>query len=159
VVPVPETLAFDAGRFGLTMSAEGWTWKAIRRNVTRFDWSGRPPARDHEVLYSFFMDKLDAQSAQLLPRIVGTAAANLTEGEPCPPVEQPADVVHMLGVDRIVTVCFEPSTFYGKEHRFGVMHGIVKNNALTIAVVLANDRAAVVPTPSLIGTRGILAKP
>ena len=152
IVPVPETLAFEADRFGLTMTAEGWTWKAIRRNVTRFDWSGRPPARDREVLYSFLM-QLDAKTATLVPHIVGRAAANLTDGEPCTPVEQPADVVQRMGVDRIVSACFEPSTFYGKELRYGVLHGIVKDDALTIAVVLANDRAEV-PTPALLGARG-----
>jgi hypothetical protein len=159
VVPVPETLAFEAGRFGLTMTAEGWTWKAIRRNVTRFDWSGRPPARDREVLYSFWMDKLDAKTATLLPQIVGTVAANLTDGEPGTPIEQPADVVQRVGVDRIVSACFEPSTFYGKELRYGVLHGIVKNDALAFAVVLANDRAAVVPTPAVLGARGTTPKP
>lgn len=156
VVPVPETLAFDAGRFGLTMIAEGWTWKVLRRNVTRFDWSGRPSdgKGDKELLYSFYMDKLDETSAKLLPQIVGSAAANLSDKEPCRPFEQPPEIVRVLGVDRVITVCFEPSTFYGKEHTAGVLHGIVHGGALTIAVVLSNDRAAVVPLPALIGARG-----
>lgn len=154
VIPVPETLAFDAGRFGLTMQAEGWTWKVLRRNVTRFDWSGRPATGDSEVLYSFFIDKLDETTAKLLPQLVGSAAANLTEGEPCRPFEQPPEIVKLLGVDRVITVCFEPSTFYGKEHHVGVMHGIVHNGALTIAVVLSNDRSAVIPLPKAIGAHG-----
>jgi len=156
VVPVPETLAFDAGRFGLTMLAEGWTWKVLRRNVTRFDWSGRPSdgKGDKELLYSFYMDKIDETSAKLLPQIVGSAAANLSEQEPCRPFEQPPEIVRALGVDRVITVCFEPSTFYGKEHKAGVLHGIVHDGALTIAVVLSNDRAGVVPLPALIGARG-----
>jgi hypothetical protein len=153
-VPVPETLAFDAARFGLAMESEGWTWKVLRRNVTRFDWSGRPTSGDSEVLYSFWMDHIDEQTAKLLPRVVSTAASNLTEKEPCPPVEQPPDIVRVLGVDRVITVCFEPSTFYGTEHRVGVLHGIVHNGALTIAVVLSNNRAGVVPLPKLIGARG-----
>lgn len=154
VTPVPETLAFDAGRFGLTMTAEGWTWKVLRRNVTRFDWSGRPAKGDRELLYSFYMDKLDDTSARLLPGIAETAAANLSEKEPCNAFEQPPEIVRILGVDRVVSVCFEPSTFYGREHHAGVLHAIVHGGALTIAVVLSNDRAGVVPLPGALGTRG-----
>ena len=154
VIPVPETLAFDAGRFGLTMSDQGWTWKVLRRNVTRFDWTGRPPKGDRELLYSFSLDKLDEPSARLLPQIAQSAAANLSETEPCRPVEQPPETVRILGVERVVTVCFEPSTFYGKEHSVGVLHAIVSHGALTIAVVLSNDRAAVIPLPGAIGARG-----
>jgi hypothetical protein len=153
ITPVPETLAFEAGRFGLTMSSEGWTWKVLRRNLTRFDWSGRTTKGDRELLYSFFMDKLDDTSARVLPQIVASAAANLSESEPCPPIEQPPEVVRALGVDRVITVCFEPSTFYGKDRK-GVMHGIVKEGALTIAVVLSNDRVPAAPVPSAIGARG-----
>ena len=77
VTPVPETLAFDASRFGLTMESAGWTWKVLRRNVTRFDWSGRSVTKgDAEVLYSFYMEKLDETSSKLLPQLVGSAAAN-----------------------------------------------------------------------------------
>jgi hypothetical protein len=152
--PVPETLAFDAGRFGLTMTAEGWTWKVLRRNLTRFDWSGRPAKGDRELLYSFFMDKLDATQAKLLPQIAQSAAANLSDAEPCRPFEQPPEIVRALGVDRVVTVCFEPSTFYAQQHHTGVLHGIVHDGALTIAVVLSNDRAGVVPLPGALGTRG-----
>lgn len=152
VIPVPETLAFDAGRFGLRMSDQGWTWKVLRRNVTRFDWTGRPPKGDRELLYSFSVDKLDEPFAKLLPQIAQSAAANLSETEPCRPVEQPPEIV--LGVERVVTVCFEPSTFYGKEHPVGVLHAIVSQGALTIAVVLSNDRAAVLPLPGALGARG-----
>ena len=154
ITPVPETLAFDAGRFGLTMIAEGWTWKVLRRNLTRFDWSGRPTKGDRELLYSFYMDKLDEPSVKLLPQIAESAAANLSEREPCRAVEEPREVVRALGVDRVITVCFEPSTFYGKEFHTGVLHGIVHDGALTIAVVLSNDRAGVSPRPGSIGARG-----
>lgn len=154
VILVPETLAFDAARFGLTMSDQGWTWKVLRRNVTRFDWTGRPPKGDRELLYSFFVDKVDEPSAKLLPQIAQSAAANLSETEPCRPVEQPPEIVRILGVERVVTVCFEPSTFYGKEHRVGVLHAIVSHGSLTIAVVLSNDRAAILPLPGVVGARG-----
>ena len=160
VAPVPETLAFVAGKFGLTMQAEGFTWKVLRRNVTRFDWSGRShdsAGGEREVLYSFYIDKLDAASSAHLPEIASSAAANLTAGgEPCRPVEQPAPIVHELGVDRIVTVCFEPSPFYGgkEEHRFAVLHAIVHGGALTVAVVLSNESAGILPLPAVIGARG-----
>ena len=154
ITPVPETLTFDAGRFGLTMTGEDWTWKVLRRNLTRFDWSGRPTKGDRELLYSFWMDKLDEPSTRSLPRIVGAAAANLSETEPCPPVEQPPEVVRALGVDRVISVCFEPSPFYGKDFRSGMLHGIVHEGALTLAVVLSNDRVARAPLPSAIGARG-----
>ena len=156
VTPVPETLAFDAGRFGLTMIAEGWTWKVLRRNVTRFDWSGRPAKGDRELLYSFYRDKLDETAAKLLPQLALTAAANLSETEPCQPVEQPPEIVRALGVDRVVSVCFEPSTFYGRELHTGVLHAIVHEGALTIAVVLSNDSSGIVPVPTAaaIGARG-----
>ncbi len=153
-VPVPETLTFDAGRFGLTMSGEGWTWKVLRRNVTRFDWTGRPTKGDRELLYSFYMDKIDEASAKLLPQIVESAAANLSESEPCRPMEQPPETLRVLGVERVITVCFEPSTFYGKEFRNGVLHGIVSHGSLTIAVVLSNDHTGAIPFPGSIGARG-----
>jgi hypothetical protein len=156
--PVPETLALVAGQFGLTMQAEGFTWKVLRRNVTRFDWSGRAHdavAGDREVLYSFYIDKLDDVSSAHLPQIAAAAAANLTEGEPCAPIEQPAEIVKKLGVDRVVTVCFEPSTFYGgKEHHHAVLHAIVHRGALTIVAVLSNESMAIIPLPNVIGARG-----
>lgn len=153
-IPVPETLAFTAGHFGLTMTAEGWTWKVLRRNLTRFDWSGRPTKGDRELLYSFFMDKLDESSLEHLPQIVAAAAANLSAGEPCRPVEQPPEIVRALGVDRVVTVCFEPSTFYGRELHSGVLHGVVHEGALTIVAMLSNDRTLGPPRPESIGARG-----
>jgi hypothetical protein len=159
VVPVPETLALVAGQFGLTMQAEGFTWKVLRRNVTRFDWSGRPAAGDRELLYSFYMEKLDETSRKLLPQIVGSAAANLSEGEPCRPFEQPPEIVQKLGVDRVVTVCFEPSTFYGKEHHHAVLHGIVHDGALTLVAVLSNESTAIIPLPKVIGARGAPRSP
>jgi hypothetical protein len=160
IVPVPETLQLVAGQFGLTMRAEGFTWKVLRRNVTRFDWEGRPSSAkadtlaDRELLYSFYIEKLDDSSAKLLPQIVASAAANLAEGEPCKPLEEPAGVVQALGVDRVISVCFEPSTFYGKEHPMGMLHGLVKNGALTIVVVLANERSKLLPLPSVLGVHG-----
>ena len=158
-MPVPETLALVAGQFGLTMQAEGFTWKVLRRNVTRFDWAGRPSGGkagglpDRELLYSFYIEKLDDTSATLLPQIAASAAANLTDGEPCKPLEQPAAVVQLLGIDRVISVCFEPSTFYGKEHRLGMLHALVKSGALTIVVVLSNERAGTLPLPAVLGTR------
>jgi hypothetical protein len=152
--PVPSALADVAGQFGLTMLGDGWTWSAISRKETRFDWSGRPAAADRQVLYSFWMDKIDATAASLLPQIVSSAAANLSNGEPCRPFEQPADIARVVGVDRVITVCFEPSPFYAKEYRMGVMHGIVQRGSLTIVVVLSNDRAAVIPLADGIGARG-----
>lgn len=156
VVPVPETLAFTAGQFGLAMQAEGFTWKVLRRNVTRFDWSGRARDRfgEREVLYSFFVDRLDDAATKLVPQMAESAASNLTEGEPCKAFDQPAEIVQKLGVDRIVTVCFEPSTFYGEEHRHAVLHAIVHDRALTIAVVLSNESTAIIPLPQVIGTHG-----
>lgn len=161
VTPVPETLQLVANQFGLTMLAEGFTWKVLRRNVTRFDWEGRPSSAragapaDRELLYSFTMEKLDDSSAKVLPQIVVSAAANLTDGEPCRPLEQPASVVQALGVDRVVSVCFEPSTFYGKEHRLGMLHGLVENGALTLVVVLANEHSKMLPLPSVLGVHAL----
>jgi hypothetical protein len=156
VVPVPETLALVAGQFGLTMQAEGFTWKVLRRNVTRFDWSGRPSngRDDRELLYSFYIEKLDDTSARLLPELASSAAANLTDGEPCKPFDQPAEIVKKLGVDRVVTVCFEPSTFYGREHHHGVLHAVVHDHALTIVVVLSDESTAIIPLPKVIGAQG-----
>ncbi len=160
VVPVPETLALVAGQFGLTMQPEGFTWKVLRRNVTRFDWSGRShdaAGGEREVLYSFFIDKLDDASIAHLPDVASSAAANLTTtGDTCKPIEQPAQIVHDLGVDRIVTVCFEPSPFYGgkEQHRNAVLHAIVHGRALTVVAVLSNESAAILPLPNVIGARG-----
>ncbi len=160
VAPVPETLAFVAGQFGLTMQSEGFTWKVLRRNVTRFDWSGRAHDKaggEREVLYSFFIDKLDDASFAHVPEIATSAAANLTtDGETCKPVEQPSRIVQELGVDRIVTVCFEPSPFYGgkEQHRNSVLHAIVRGRALTVVAVLGNESAAILPLPLVVGARG-----
>ena len=152
--PVPDALASSASTFGLKMLAS-YTWTAIDPKTTRFEWSGRPASGDREVLYSFWMPKLDASEKQLLPRLVSTAAANLATGEPCPPSEQGSDFVKLLGVERVVTVCFEPSPFYAKEFHHGIMHGVVSGGALTLVVVLSNDQAAaVVPLPKSIGARG-----
>jgi hypothetical protein len=148
---VPAPLSAEAARFGLKMLGDTWSWKAISRRETRFDWSGRPAANDREVLYSFWMPTIDADAAKFLPQIVASAAANLSDKEPCEPFDQPAEIVKILGVDRVITVCFEPMAFYGKEFRMGVLHGIVSKGALTIAVAFSNDRAAVIPLPKLLG--------
>lgn len=152
---VPAELAVVAKRFGLTMLADGFTWKAIDPKATRFEWSGRSDSGDREILYSFWLPKLQATEAKLLPQLVSSAAANLSAGEPCRPIEQPTDFVKVLGVDRVISACFEPSPFYAKEFHHGIMHGIVNDGALTIVVVLSNDRAAAfVPLPKSIGARG-----
>jgi hypothetical protein len=151
---VPAPLAEAAGKFGLKMLGDGWTWTAIDPKQTRFEWSGRPASNDREVLYSFWMPTIDAAAAKFLPQIVASAAANLSNKEPCEPFDQPADIVNVLGVDRVITVCFEPMAFYGKEFHHGVLHGIVSKGTLTIVATVSNDRAAVIPLPKLIGARG-----
>jgi hypothetical protein len=154
-VPVPADLATAARKFGLIMLADGFTWTAIDPKKTRFEWSGRSTSGDREILYSFWLPKLDATETKFLPQIVSSAAANLSDGQPCSPFEQPNDFVKILGVDRVVSVCFEPSSYYGKEFHHGIMHGIVNDGTLTIVVVLSNDRAAgIVPLPKSIGARG-----
>jgi hypothetical protein len=155
---VPAPLAEAAGRFGLKMLGDTWTWTAIDPKQTRFDWSGRPASNDREVLYSFWMPTIEASAAKFLPQIVASAAANLSDREPCEPFDQPADIVKVLGVDRVITVCFEPMAFYGKEFHHGVLHGIVSKGTLTIVATVSNDRAAVIPLPKLIGARGATSK-
>jgi hypothetical protein len=155
---VPAPLAEVAGKFGLKMLGDDWTWKAISRQETRFDWSGRPASNDRELLYSFWMTTIDEAAAKLLPQIVASAAANLSNREPCEPFDQPAEFVKILGVERVITLCFEPMPFYAKEFRQGVLHGIVNKGALTIAVAFSNDRAAVIPLAKLIGARGVTSK-
>jgi hypothetical protein len=151
---IPPPLAEVAAQFGLTMLGDGWTWKAISRKDTRFDWSGRPASGESELLYSFWRPKIEEIEARLLPQIVASAAANLSNHDPCRPFEQPPEIVKILGVDRVITVCFEPMPFYGKEFRQGVLHGIVQKGALTIAAVFSNNRAAVLPLAKIIGARG-----
>ncbi|HSO40094.1 MAG TPA: hypothetical protein VLT33_46520 [Labilithrix sp.] len=153
--PVPPELARAAKKFGMRMLAEGFTWRPIDPKATRFEWSGRSPDGDRELLYSFALSRLDATEKQVLPQMIQATAANLAQGAPCAPVEQQRDFVKLLGVDRVVSVCFEASPFYGKEFHHGIMHGIVNDGALTIVAVLSNDRnAAFVPLPKSIGARG-----
>jgi hypothetical protein len=133
---------------------DGWSWVAIDRNKTRFDWSGRTKRDDREVLYSFWMPKLDENVVKLLPQIVESAAANLTRGRPCPPFDQPPEFVTLLGVERVITVCFDPAPYMSEVHHAGVLHGIVSKGALTIVVVLSNNRAGIVPLAEEIGARG-----
>jgi len=154
-VPVPEALAKQAKPFGLRMLAEGFTWTPIGPRETRFQWSGRSPDGDREILFAFWRPKLGATETQVLPQMVLAAAANLAEGKPCAPIEQPRDFAQVLGVDRVISVCFETAAFYAKEYRHGIVHGIVNDGALTIVAVLSNDRsAAAVPLPKSIGARG-----
>lgn len=153
--PVPAALAQQAKPFGLRMLAEGFMWTPIDPKVTRFQWSGRSPDGDREILYSFWIPKLGATEKQLLSQIVQSAAANLAQGQPCAPAEQPHDFAQVLGVDRVISVCFETAPAYAKEYRYGILHGLVHDGALTLVAVLSNDRnAAFVPLPRSIGARG-----
>jgi hypothetical protein len=153
--PVPPALARLAKKFGLQMLAEGFTWRPIDPAATRFEWSGRSPDRDRELLYSFWIPTLGESEKQVLPQMIEAAAANLAAERPCTAVEQQRDFVKFLGVDRVVSVCFVPSSFYGGEFHHGIMHGLVNDGALTIVAVLSNDRhAAFVPLPKSIGARG-----
>lgn len=154
-VPVPAELVEASGKFGLQMLADGFTWSPVDPKKTRFDWSGRTANGDRELLYSFWMPTIGDTEKKLLAPLVETAAANLTDGRPCPAFEQPNDFVKILGVERVITVCFEPSRYYATEFHRGVVHGIVSQGALTIVAVLSNDpAAAVVPLPKSIGARG-----
>ncbi len=165
VSTLPPELLQASTEYGLAMR-DDWTWKAIDRDRTRFDWEGRPKSGAFEVLYSFWIPKLDDTETKLAPSLVESAAANLTSGTPCPPVEQPPEMAHMLGVDRIITVCFEPAPFIRDGHLWGdpsstnyqkgVLHGIINRGALTIMVALSNDRTAMVPLPEEMGARGAL---
>jgi hypothetical protein len=149
----PAALVNVAARFGLEMSGE-LAWIEIDRDATRFDWSVK--TAQHEILWSFWMETIDPVSAKYLQNTIVAAAGNLSETQtPCGVFDQPAEIVGVVGVDRIITVCFDPNDAYGKGvfHR-GVMHGIVKNGTLSIVVVLSNDRSGVVPLPSVIGARG-----
>jgi hypothetical protein len=161
--PLPPELLQASTRYGLAMR-DDWTWKSIDRDRTRFDWEGRPKSGAFEVLYSFWIPKLDDTETKLAPSLVESAAANLTTGTPCPPFEQPPETARMLGVDRIITVCFEPAPFMRDGHLWGdpsstnyqkgVVHGIINRGALTIMVTLSNDRTAMVPLPEAMGVRG-----
>jgi hypothetical protein len=153
-VSVPKGLADVAAQFHLTMLGAGWSWVAIDRNKTRFDWSGHTKHDDRESLYSFWMPKLDESTMKFLPQIVESAAANLTRGRPCPPFDQPPEIAKLLGVERVITVCFDPAPYMSEVHRTGVLHGIVSKGALTIVVVLSNNRAGIVPLADEIGARG-----
>jgi hypothetical protein len=136
------------------MLGTGWTWTEIDRSKTRFDWSGRTARDAREVLYSFWLPKLGETEARLLPQLVDSAVSNLTKGRPCPPIEQPSDFARVLGVDRIVTVCFDPAPWLSELNHRGVAHGIVSKGALTIVVVLSNSRAGIIPLAKDIGARG-----
>src|SRR5262249_42121385 len=118
---VPKALADGGAQFGLTILGNGWTWTAIDRNKTRFDWSGRTRRDDREVLYSFWLLKLGETERRLLPQLVDSAAANLTRGRPCPPFDQPPEIAKLLGVERIITVCFDPAPYMSEVHHTGVL--------------------------------------
>lgn len=149
--PAPADLEGVASRFGLTMIGDGWSWTPMDEKQTRFQWSGKTAKPDRELLYSFWMPKIGETEAKFLPQLVLTAAMNLAEGRPCEAFEQPRDVVEALGFDRVITICFVPTRPYARGFSHGVMHGLVKQSALTIAVVLCDSPAAAVPTSSMIG--------
>jgi hypothetical protein len=97
------------------------------------------------------MPKIGETEAKFLPQLVISAAMNLAEGRPCAAFEQPKEIVEALGFDRVITVCFVPTEVYARGFTHGVMHGLVKHESLTIAVVLCDSPAAAVPTSSMIG--------
>jgi hypothetical protein len=164
VGPPPPPAALDrvATGFGLSMRGD-WTWVESDPRRSRFDWVGHPTSGGYDVLYSFWLPKLDASLTKLLPGLVETAAANLTDGKPCNAFEQSREIAQILGVDRVITVCFEPASFMKDGHLWddppgtsfsrGVAHGIVQHGALTIVVVLSNDMTGVVPLADVIGLR------
>jgi hypothetical protein len=149
--PAPIELTATASRFGLSMSADAWSWTPMDEKQTRFQWSGRPASGDRELLYSFWLAKMGETESRFLPQLVASAAANLAEGPPCAIFEQPREIADALGYERIITVCFEPTSGYAHGFSHGVMHGLVKRGALTIAVVLSESPAAAVPTAEMIG--------
>lgn len=151
VSPPPQALADAAAPFGLAFVPSDRTWAPLDEKRTRFQWTARPPSGDHELLYSFWRPKLEDVERRFLVNLVTAAAANLAAGSPCPAIDQPREVVEAVGFDRVITVCFTPNEAYAHGFGHGVMHGIVRRGALTIAVVLANDARAVVPTAKSIG--------
>jgi hypothetical protein len=105
--PAPTPLRDAAARFGFVALGDGWTWTKLDAEATRFDWSGRPASGDREVLLSFWMATIGAPELRFLPGLVQSAAANLTEdNHPCEPFDQPKDIVDVLHVERVITVCF-----------------------------------------------------
>ena len=154
--PPPAALAETAAKFGLEMSGD-FVWTKISREETRFDWSGHPAGRDDvEVLWSFWMEKMDATSVKFLPNLTMAAAADLTQDPHASPepFDQPEDIVHAFGYDRVLTACFVPFEGYGKGKKQGVMHAIVKRGALSVVAIFSNDRTGLVPLPKDIGARG-----
>jgi hypothetical protein len=160
--PPPTALDRVAKSFGLSVRAD-WTWVQSDPQRSRFDWVGHPKSGKYDVLYSFWIPKLDATQTRLLPGYVETAAANLTNNRAQRAFDQSPEIAQLLGVDRVITVCFEPAPFMQDGHLWddppgttfthGVAHGIVRNGSLTIVVVLANDATGVVPLADLIGLR------
>jgi hypothetical protein len=153
--PVPSALADAGAKFGLTMLGTGWTWTAMDRHATRFDWSGRTGRDDREVRYGFWLEKMGETERKFVVQLVDSAARNLTLGAPCPPFDQPPEIAKLLGVERIITVCFDPAPYMSQVHHTGVLHGIVSKGALTIVVLLSNDRAGIMPLAEEIGARGL----
>ncbi len=153
-----------ATSFGLSLRGDGdWTWMKSDPQRSRFDWVGHSKTGNYDVLYSFWIPKLDPTQTKLLPGYVETAAANLTNEKPERAFEQSPEIAQLLGVDRVLTVCFEPAPFMKDGHLWddapgtsfsrGVLHGIVQHGALTIVVVLSNDSMGVVPLADHIGLR------
>lgn len=77
VVPPPAALDRVAKTFGLSVRGD-WTWIQSDPQRSRFDWVGHPKSGKYDVLYSFWIPKLDESETKLLPGLVETAAANLT---------------------------------------------------------------------------------
>ena len=160
--PPPAALDRVATSFGLSLRGD-WTWVESSPQRSRFDWVGHPKTGNYDVLYSFWIPKLDPTQTKLLPGYVETAAANLTHEKPERAFEQSPEIAQLLGVDRVLTVCFEPAPFMKDGHLWddapgtsfsrGVLHGLVQHGALTIVVVLSNDSMAVVPLADRIGLR------
>jgi hypothetical protein len=151
---VPPELEAVAAQFGMTMIGREWQWASIDRARTRFDWSGRPSAHAHEARWSFWMKGEDVREVKpLLPRVVQSAALNLTKGKACEPFDQPTEIAAVVGADRVITVCFEPAPYVTEEFRQGVLHGLLRGDALVIVIVLSNDRTGTIPLPDDIGGR------
>jgi hypothetical protein len=100
------------------------------------------------------MEKMGETERKFLVQLVDSATRNLTLGRPCAPFDQPPEIVKLLGVERIITECFDPAPFMSKVHTTGVLHGIVSKGALSIVVVLSKNRAGIVPLAEDIGATG-----
>jgi hypothetical protein len=177
----PPALVRAADPCGLAITGDGWTWVPLER-PTRFAWKGVPPAKDHVVLFAFDPSSVHQLrpdppvSFDYLSRFVETAAANLAEdNKTCDAFDQPKELAEIVGVDRIITVCFHPSQYYANarfdecgpcfgaaspptssrpQYANGFFHALVRDDALTFVVILSNDATGVAPIADVIGARG-----